>query len=331
MLDRLQTRASLLSTLLVAGVLLSAAPATAGTSWFDWWGRVVGFNPRLVGHDLNGSSLNGDVLEADPIQTISLVGVVLDGTELEDVQIVGSRLRGTKANGKKVNGKKFIGAMFQATLEGGGALVLQIDDEYRHPNKAMGDVYLYEVSYLADEGWSALCGVDEEGALVPAMALKGWWDLSVGTTTGGDRVDEPETFTLACQGFVLSKCVEAGYKPWVKAKSCTAEGCTKTTLAEHHQACTRMLRADYCGDGSSYTEDGVMVNYYDGYGLREDVVGWSFEAEWDANGARCVSDVRLPPPGADCLDWLVEPDCGEAEHFGHGSLIFSEFEAAPED
>ena len=35
------------------------------------------------------------------------------------------------------------------------------------------------------------------------------------------------------------------------------------SLASYHQACTRMARADYCGDGTSHTQDGTWIEYYD--------------------------------------------------------------------
>ncbi|HEU4408415.1 MAG TPA: ADYC domain-containing protein [Polyangiaceae bacterium] len=37
-----------------------------------------------------------------------------------------------------------------------------------------------------------------------------------------------------------------------------------TTLQNHLVACTRMLRADDCGDGTSYTVNGTTINLYDG-------------------------------------------------------------------
>src|SRR5207302_1954997 len=55
----------------------------------------------------------------------------------------------------------------------------------------------------------------------------------------------------------------------------------------------RMIRADYCGDGTSWTVNGRRINVYDGLGVQTDTASWSFEAEWDAHGARCLHATRV--------------------------------------
>ena len=53
-------------------------------------------------------------------------------------------------------------------------------------------------------------------------------------------------------GGAIAKCVLWGYRPWA-----TYNG---TPLAQYHQACTRMVRADYCGTGTSYTVTGNRIS-----------------------------------------------------------------------
>jgi hypothetical protein len=83
--------------------------------------------------------------------------------------------------------------------------------------------------------------------------------------------------------------VRTGYKPWVRA----ADG---TPLWDHHQACVRMFRADYCGDGVPTTRDGTMIDMYGGLGLEveEGGRGLRFEAGWGKDGAVCVARPRIP-------------------------------------
>jgi hypothetical protein len=110
----------------------------------------------------------------------------------------------------------------------------------------------------------------------------GRWDYSQGTSTGGDKIDDPAVFTVGCLGSAVAKCVYLGYKPWR-----TMAG---VPLANHHQACIRAIRADYCGNGSSYTTTGRIIDIFDDIGVQFDVPeGWINEGEWTPAGARCTN------------------------------------------
>ena len=75
---------------------------------------------------------------------------------------------------------------------------------------------------------------------------------------------------------------------------CVRGNCTQVNLADHHQACTRMARADYCGDGVPHTLNNTPIDVYDrlvpyiqtlaSVGNKE----WKVEAEWGPNGALCL-------------------------------------------
>ena len=73
-----------------------------------------------------------------------------------------------------------------------------------------------------------------------------------------------------------------------------------------HQACTRMLRADYCGDGTPHTQDGTEVDVYDTLGIQSPQADsdMTFEAAWTADGSACVRKVRNPE--ITTLDALLE-------------------------
>jgi hypothetical protein len=67
-----------------------------------------------------------------------------------------------------------------------------------------------------------------------------------------------------------------------------------------HQSCTRMARADYCGDGTSHTREGTWINIWDTlpapgpiqrHGLLPPL-GMVFEAGWNTGGAVCLSRAR---------------------------------------
>jgi hypothetical protein len=163
---------------------------------------------------------------------------------------------------------------------------------------------------------------------VLAVPLNGAWDLRQGVPGGGAWTDDADAFTFACDGFVLAKCVAMGYAPWREGRSCVAgphgKDCTKKlSLAPYHQACARMLRADYCGDGTSHTVDGTEANAYDSIGIRSDSEDWAAEAEWAGAGALCLARLRTPlAPVPSCVDDLEEADCGRRA--GSPALIVSE-------
>ena len=81
-----------------------------------------------------------------------------------------------------------------------------------------------------------------------------------------------------------------GYKPWKTASN-------GLSLAPYHQACVRMVRADYCGDHGT-TRNGMLIDYYDRLGIalparQDEAAGLTFEAAWNSAGAVCVAHTRV--------------------------------------
>ncbi|MFC7739228.1 ADYC domain-containing protein [Roseomonas sp. GCM10028921] len=119
--------------------------------------------------------------------------------------------------------------------------------------------------------------------------------LAMGFPISG-QINGPEapagagTFRLTCTSGAVGKCVRLGYKP----RKPTPDGVT--SLAPYHEACLRMVRADYCGDGTPHTRDGTLINIYDRLSIqrRESRPGMEFDAAWEPHGAVCVGRVRVP-------------------------------------
>ncbi|MEM9457582.1 MAG: ADYC domain-containing protein [Myxococcota bacterium] len=129
--------------------------------------------------------------------------------------------------------------------------------------------------------WEEAC-VDGAGDPVKAILLKGDWSSPGYARISGVEADQATTW--ACRGAALAKCVEWGYHP---------EGLhSGTSLADHHQACTRLVRADYCGDGEHHTENGTLIDVEDSLGIQTHSTVWGIEAAWGANGALCLNDPR---------------------------------------
>jgi len=124
-----------------------------------------------------------------------------------------------------------------------------------------------------------LCTPDAEN-VAKAIPLTGSWDETGAHTESSDMI------TYGCTSGVLAKCVRFGYKPWknVKGKS----------LRDYHQACTRMTRADYCGNGKGHTREGTPIDIYDEIGIQKKTPnsGMVFEAAWSPDGATFINRPR---------------------------------------
>jgi hypothetical protein len=127
--------------------------------------------------------------------------------------------------------------------------------------------------------------------------VKGAWDQN------GDRSGD-EGFSFACEESATFDCVSWGYAPWKVG-------------ANVHQACTRLVRADYCGDGRSYTANGPMIWVSESPRFPEvEERGFTREAGWGPGGAVCVDHQRYDAftrtgdrVVPECLSRL--PECGD--------------------
>jgi hypothetical protein len=121
--------------------------------------------------------------------------------------------------------------------------------------------------------------------------LSGVW------TASGEHVASDEAFGLTCTSGAIGKCLRMGYRPWQIARD-------GAPLRAYHQACVRMVRADYCGDGTGHTRDGTPINVYDRLGIQQAdaAPAMRFEAAWATDGAVCVNHARVAE--ADSLEAL---------------------------
>ncbi len=194
------------------------------------------------------------------------------------------------------------------------------------------DVYVYNLTYRAvgSNQWLPYCGDSQVGA----VPFKGYWDAA-----SGDRVDDPNAVTFGCTNAVIAKCALWGYRPWATETKCTGKGkkkkCVEVPLVDYHQTCTRMARADYCGDGTPHTVDGTAIDVWDNLDIQTQFTDWPIEAEWSPEGATCLNFVRHPELGY--------PECflkkGKPMKFSHckgeleddGALIATAFSAGDDD
>lgn len=116
--------------------------------------------------------------------------------------------------------------------------------------------------------------------------IRGSW------TEDGRYLSSEKGFSITCTGGAQGKCVRFGYKPW----RTLPDG---TSLEPYYQACTRLVRADYCGDGKGHTHDGTPIDIFDHVGIEAEAKapGMRFEAAWGPEGAVCIRHVRIPELG----------------------------------
>jgi hypothetical protein len=278
---------------------------------------------RLNAAVFNGTQLNGIQFNGIQFNGIQFNGIQFNGIQFNGIQFNGSSFSGTidVGNGPEPrSGTDFIGAEMSLAA-GETTYTLRFDDIFENPDQPGQGVYFHKISIKDDAvgTWDTLCR-DPAGAPTEAILMANYWDY-----TSGARVDDPTVITFACRKAVLAKCVEWGYVPWRTATMCQNNVCNEVSLKEYHQACTRMARADYCGDGRSYTFNGTPIDMYDPLSPRLNTrstgnqPGWGIEAEWGPNGATCVGDdMRMtmyddhgvPYTFPSCVGSLAAGNCG---------------------
>ncbi len=191
-------------------------------------------------------------------------------------------------------------------------MTVRIDGVAQDASDADGDVWLHRFT-VRDAGtgsWGELCIAGPDGT-VAGFPLAGSW------TADGRHLQGSSGFTVTCTAGAIGKCVRFGYKPWRDAAG--------VSLWNYHQACVRMVRADYGGDGTGYTRTGTLVDIIDWLGIQRPGSdppsrNLQFEAAWGPDGAVCVRRTRIPEVLS--LDELarryphlagkIGPNCSEA-------------------
>jgi hypothetical protein len=200
------------------------------------------------------------------------------------LHVTGTLFRVVLPDGRVLTSPDLVGALFEVADESGRLTMVRIEAVALDPSDPAGDVWLHRFSVpdAGGGGWRNLCSAAPDGT-----------EAGFPIATGGAvaTVGEPRTppaFTLTCTSGAVGKCVRLGYKPWRDVAG--------VPLADYHQACVRALRADYGGDGISFTRDGTRVDLFDRLGIQQPEPSpgeLTFEAAWNAEGAACVRRPRI--------------------------------------
>jgi len=287
-----------------------------------------------TGEEGQGILLKGDVVGLDGVlfTNVSIGGKAITNVHLEKGELVGTKVTlrwplGTLS--EVVRGLGFKNARMQA-VRGATTYSLRIDNVTANPIHPVtaasydptGGSFFYRVSYISQYGvppdsydqWSPLCDPDvlgkkqdpeHEHYSYDAIASAGVWNAK------GNLSSSTTRFTFGCMSGAIGKCGGFGYLPW-------KSGAAGKPMSHMIQACTRMVRADYCGDGHSNTYTGTAINGFDTlpvHYMTDDndyptPSTMSFEAAWRPEGAVCLSRARwlnLPPPEGMCGDDTLGP------------------------
>ncbi len=242
-------------------------------------------------HENQGTSFNGIDRQGVELQGVALNGAALDGGVIDGAELVGTALRATDSTGRSIAGADLIGAR----------LIGRVADHHIELRIASaendGAVEWYELEHEGEP----LCGADGRGLFV-----RGVWD-ETGSRHDALAEDPSIAFTFSCAAGVIAKCVAWGYVP-------------DQVGIDAHQTCTRLARADYCGDGQAHTVDGTLVDVFDTLGVMQPAPGadLEFEAGWGPRGATCVSRprfVELDEAGRELTIpcWSALPACDDAD------------------
>jgi hypothetical protein len=221
-------------------------------------------------------------------------GVKTNGVKTNGVKTNGTELVGEREDtGATVEGLYFEGSDLEAVLGNGDTIEIHIDDI------STDDVPGFMTYKISVDGVN-LCGTDGQGNPVKAYPLNGRWDYATGAF-----IDDPDAWTIACRGAALAKCFEIGYSRF------GTNAATGIANSDYHEACVRMIRADYCGNGISTTHDGTLVDVWDkgNTQIRTAEASLKLEAEWGPNGATCIKHTRWDTSAVGDVDAYIASTC----------------------
>lgn len=204
--------------------------------------------------------------------------------QISPVQVKGTRFLVKKPDGSLATNEELKGAILVAYGKNGIREAYRIDNIETYSSPETGDINLYTFSTINPQTGQRVnpCEQDARGVR-KGFPLSGYWDRQ------GNHIRSKDRYSITCTNSAIGKCVLMGYLPWRKTN-------TGESLWNYHQACVRLLRADYCGNGKPHTRDGTRIELWDEVNLQDDTSepGMSFEAAWNEKGAVCVSKTRIP-------------------------------------
>ncbi len=259
---------------------------------FNCWGP-----PLTNTHGLNGLT----------VSALDTTGEMYDGWRLISVEVVADRVYrqvydlyvedgsafGIDAYDVTYDGKDFVGSRWTVELEATGqvvpmyAVAFDDDETARYTFSSDGG------TPNNDKGFT--CAQDPDTGEYSVVLFQ---DLDVDAQSG-THFERERTIYFGCVSGAVGKAALWGYSPW-------------ETGEQGHQTASRAVRADYCGDGTSYTIQGTELQLTDVFHINDFTdTDKDTEALWGPDGAQCIKSPRLgyDPYSIACNGGATLPIC----------------------
>ena len=137
-------------------------------------------------------------------------------------------------------------------------------------------------------GTRNVCNGDLTDVLATAAVVLG--GETYNTTTKTVNAGMNRWFTIGCAGSAAAKLRLLNYGP-----QSDFDGQGNPASVDQRQAALKMITADYCGSGVSYTQNDTPLQWEDAAGtVPLDGPQGAIEAVWTSSGALCVDTTRIP-------------------------------------
>jgi len=234
---------------------------------------------------LSALILSAHILAAHILAALVLAPSVSAGEArvVRSVTVDGTAFRVLLADGSLLPQASLPGTVLVLGTNNGPTRRIRIDAVASNPgDPAQTTLYTMSEQHPGSGAWENICEPDPDGRRL-AFPVPGSFSPDMRYTPS------PGRFFITCTGGAEGKCIRFGYRPSETAPD-------GASLAAHFQACVRLVRADYCGDGAGHTRDGTLIDLYDRIGVQRPEPGnaLAFEAAFNADGAVCVRQTRLP-------------------------------------
>lgn len=282
--------------------------------------QPIAFRPGEGSSSGGGVFLNTNAIGANALSELDLGGQVHAGVRLDAVRIKrpgdewltldavdsdAGELVGTH-DSVTYRGADFLGAEWDLTFVDGGGGEIPASMWIAAYTAAGAHKYTFKYNDAANQP-QFVCDADPDGAYA-SVAIP---DVSVHAVTG-EVVEREDTLYLGCTSGAVGKAVVWGYAPWDRG-------------AVDFEAAIRVVRADYCGTGASWTVPGTHLQLADAWDVNDFVdAEQPTEALWGQSGALCVGAPRLDEYAGEvtCGGVPVPPCVGEATLAGTVGALF---------
>ena len=236
------------------------------------------------------------------------VAGIRKGETQYDVEVQGSEVSALPhgRRGLRLTGAMLIGLVIDLRDENGAQYALQVagTGTMTHWAAPLSPVPTYRLTYTTSATVSnPLCTTANNEAILFAGDR---YDGARRTVTATGAAAEG-WFNVACAGTALAKMFLLRH---------TQASQLAPTTAGERQALLKMLTADVCGDGHSFTVQGQPLYWADAKRItRFPNAPWHLEAIWNEHGAVCMEQPRRPELAA-AIDERCGPlpRCTESSH-----------------